>query len=605
MTYTFKLARRLAVSRDCAMLATLAVVAACTGDTTTAPDSAESIPSQVAVLSVSPRMVTAETNQPIRFRGHERSLRGDAYTSATVWSSTGGSISADGTFLSSTTGTFRVVGRGRGWKQSDTAVVVVVPPTTDVTRLVISPDATTLEAGATHSFSATAYLADGSTAKTGVNWTSTGGEIDAAGSYTAGTTAGSYRVIAATTSGTVADTASVSVTVPAAPAPTEPAPVPTLTAVYVTPVSVSLNAGATQAFKVYGRNSDGDSVPVTVAFSATGGTVSSTGLFTAGTSGGSFRVVARESVSGKADTSAVAITVAAPAPAPTPTGTGIPYGPFGLWSSNTTVSWGPTPFTMSQNYTDPSGIVTQIAAARNQKQRLVLAMTGGSHSNYLTNGAFDYTKWKSRMNLFNTSTIRNAVAAGVADGTIIGNSVMDEPEFRDWGGVMTKPLLDQMASYVKAIFPTLPVGVNHGPNGYYQWRPTERYRVLDYVLNQYSWWVTTGNVAAYRDKVLAQAALDGVQVAFSLNLLNGGVQDKDGTYSCDGAGQGGKGLTNQNCRMTAQQVRDWGLTLGRTGCAMFMWRYDDTFMSRSDNQQAFRDVAGGLASSAAKSCRRP
>jgi hypothetical protein len=38
---------------------------------------------------------------------------------------------------------------------------------------------------------------------------------------------------------------------------------------------------------------------------------------------------------------------------------------------------------------------------------------------------------------------------------------------------------------------------------------------------------------------------------------------------------------------------------------MFMWRYDDTFMSRSDNQQAFRDVAGGLASSAAKSCRRP
>ena len=282
--------------------------------------------------------------------------------------------------------------------------------------------------------------------------------------------------------------------------------------------------------------------------------------------------------------------------------TGLPFGPFGLWSSSTTVAWGPSPFTGSQNYTDPNGIVTQIAAARSKHQRLIFAMTGGSSSRYLTNGKFDITKWKNRMNLFKTSTIKNAVAAGVTDGTIVGNSVMDEPETKQWGGVMTKPMLDGMGSYVKSIFPTLPVGVNHGPTGYYQWRPTERYRVLDFVANQYSWWVTAGNVAAYRDKVLAQAKLDGVTPAFSLNILNGGVQDRTGTWDCSGTG--GKGTRYPNCQMTATQVRDWGNVLGVAGCAMHLWRYDDNWLSKSANVDAVRSVASTLAAKARRSCKR-
>ena len=411
MTYTFKLARRLAVLRNCAMLAILAVVAACTGDTTTAPDGAESSPLHAASLTVSPRTVTAETNQSVRFRGRERSFRGEAILAATAWSSTGGSITADGTFSSSTAGTFKVIGRGRGWKQADTAIVVVVPPADNVTDLVVTPDPTTLETGASHTFSAAAYLGDGTTTTVGVNWTATGGEIDAAGAYTAGTKAGTFRVIAANTDGTIADTAAVTIEAPA----------PTLTQVYVTPASVSLDAGATQAFKAYGRNSAGDSVPVTVAFSATGGTVSSSGLYTAGTTGGTFRLIAKESTIGAADTSAVTIVAAT-----STSELGIPYGPFGLWDSYTSVKSGPVPFTMSQNATDPAGIVTQITTARQMGQKLVLAMTGGPHT--ATNlgcclsiidgvAKFDLAKWKNRMNLFNTATIKTAIAQGVSDGT--------------------------------------------------------------------------------------------------------------------------------------------------------------------------------------------
>lgn len=282
---------------------------------------------------------------------------------------------------------------------------------------------------------------------------------------------------------------------------------------------------------------------------------------------------------------------------------GIPFGPFNLWSSPSTVEWGPSPFTGSHNYTDASYIVKHISNARMKKQRLVLAMTGGSSTRYKTDGRFDFAKWKNKMNTFKTDAIKKAVAAGVADGTIIGNALMDEPETRQWGGVMTKPLLDKMAAYVKAIFPTLAVGVNHGPSGY-KWRASERYQVVDYVLNQYSWWVTTGNAAQWRDYVLSLARRDGYTPAFSLNILGGGRQDRDGTWNCTGSGQAGKGAKFPNCRMTADQVRDWGRTLGVAGCVMTLWTYDDLFVSKSANVEAFRNVASTLNSKPRRSCRR-
>jgi hypothetical protein len=582
MTYTFKLARRLAVLRDCAMLAILAVVAACTGDTTTAPDGAESSPAQAAILSVSPRIVTAETNQAVRFRARERTFRGEALTSTTVWSSTGGTITDDGTFSSSLTGTFKVIGRGRG-RKTDTAVVVVVPPDTAITSLVVSPTATTLATGASHTFSATAYLADGTTTLIGVNWAATGGQIDAAGAYTAGTTAGTFRVIAANTAGTLADTATVAIDAPA----------PTLTNVYVTPASVSLSAGATQAFKAYGRNSAGDSIPVTVTFSATGGSVTSSGLYTAGTTGGTFRLIAKESTTGAADTSGVTVVAASVSP----TAVGVPFGPFALWSTNSTVKWGPGPLSASGGQSSPGGVVTQINAARTMGLKLVLCLAGCAHDPVTTNGAFDLAKWKAAVTLYNTSTIKTAIAAAVADGTVIGNELADEPEHQSWGGVFTKAMLDGMASYARQYFPTLPQGIGQGGAAPYTWRTGERYQTLDFVIAQYAW--RNGDVATWRSKVLAQAALDGVRSGFSLNLLDGGIPSTVAPCPV------GVGTYGSNCRMTADQVRTYGRALGPSGCVMTMWKYDDAFFGRSDNQQAFRDIAAGLATAPWKSCGRP
>lgn len=283
---------------------------------------------------------------------------------------------------------------------------------------------------------------------------------------------------------------------------------------------------------------------------------------------------------------------------------GVPFGPVSLWDGDQPAATA-VRFTASQNYTSPENVIRMIATARTAGHRLVLALTGGPAPEYSTNGKFDLAKWKRRLDQYNTAAIRDAIASGVADGTVLGNSLMDEPEHKKWGGVMTKSLVDSMAAYAKRYFPTLPVGPSHGPNGYYLWRPTERYRVVDYVRSQYNWWVTKGDAAAWRDHVLAQAKLDGVAVAFSLNILDGGqTAARDGTWSCPSGTSAGRGTYEPACRMTATQIRDWGKTLGPAGCAMLMWRYDSVAMGRTDNQQAMRDVAAALAEVSRRPCVR-
>jgi hypothetical protein len=595
MTYTFKLARRLAMSRDLTMVTALLLLAACAGDTT-GPEPTSTTTVSDAGLRLVPRTVTIETNQRIRFRGE--SYRGRDLVTGLAWSATGGAtITTNGIFSASTAGTYKVVGRGRGRNKSDTSTVIVIPPPTDLVGIETTPDSVALAAGASRTFTALGLLADGTTTSVGVTWAATGGTIDAGGVFTAGNAGGNFRVVATKSSGTLADTADVSITVPA----------PTLVSVILTPTSASLVSSGTQKFAAYGRNSAGDSVGVTVTYAATGGTISSTGLYTAGSTGGTFRVVA--AASGISDTSAV--TVSAPAPSPTPVvGSGLPFGPYRLMGSTSTT----TPFTLSADFNSPSTIVTQISNARSKGVHMMLAMTGGAHK--ATNPGcclsvidgvlqFDRAKWDATLATFNTSAIRDAIAKGVADGTIIGATVMDEPyvhgggDGNTWGpvGTMTKARVDSLCTEVKRYFPTLAAGVEHQ---HQLFEPTKSYKTCDFIVDQYNSYM--GSVTTWRDAGLAMGARDHHAILFSMNLLNGGTQDKDGTWDC--AGTGGKGLYSPNCRMTAAQVKTFGLALGPSACGLFMWRYDDAFATNYDNQRSFNDIAATMAAAPAKGCRR-
>ena len=76
------------------------------------------------------------------------------------------------------------------------------------------------------------------------------------------------------------------------------------------PATVSVAAADTTRFFAYGRTTAGDSVPVQVAYTSTGGVIAGSGLYTAGGSAGTFRVIAT-SAAGLADTSEVIVSTAA------------------------------------------------------------------------------------------------------------------------------------------------------------------------------------------------------------------------------------------------------------------------------------------------------
>jgi hypothetical protein len=316
------------------------------------------------------------------------------------------------------------------------------------------------------------------------------------------------------------------------------------------------------------------------------------------------------SSSGLADTAVVTLTQALGSGGAGPMG--IPFGASQLLNSGASTA----PLTMSLDGYSASTIASRIADARTRKIHLLMNLTGGGHTATedgsggllsIIGGVlqFDRAKWNAKMQTYNTSAIKTAVAAAVADGTIVGASVMDEPNVRGqgdgntWGpvGTMTKARVDSLCGYVKAMFPTLPAGVMAQHDAF---EPTKGYRVCDFIIDQFS--TRKGDVTAYRDAGLAMAARDHHAILFSLNVLSGGTQDKDGTWDC--AGTGGLGTFSPNCRMTAAQVQSYGLVLGPAGCGLNMWRWDSTFVSRTDNRAAFQTIADALAKLPRSGCVR-
>ncbi len=161
----------------------------------------------------------------------------------------------------------------------------------------VAPDGRTIQAGSTLQFLAAGFTSAGQTAVT-VTWNATGGTITSGGLFTAGQTAGTFRVIGRTAGG-AADTVGVTVTVPS--------PNPTLVAVVVTPATATVAAGGTAQFSATGRLSNGASQTVPITWTSTGGIVSGTGSYTAGALPGTFGVVAT-GPGGLADTAVVTIT---------------------------------------------------------------------------------------------------------------------------------------------------------------------------------------------------------------------------------------------------------------------------------------------------------
>ncbi len=310
-----------------------------------------SIVQPVATLTgiiLNPASVSLGTGQTRQFTATGVWSDGSSADPAVSWAATGGSITSSGSYVAgSAPGTYRVIATAAGGV-ADTSQVTVLPAV--LSSLTLTPATGTVLAGQSLQFSVAGTWSDGSASAPGVTWTATGGTITNGGLYTGGGSGGTYWVIATHQGGTLADTSLVTIT------PTAPV----LTSLGVSPAAVVLAQGASQQFNAFGVWSDGSTGTPAITWSATGGTVTSAGRYTAGSTPGTFRVIG--SAGGKADTSTV--TISAPAatlaslsvwPKPTTVQTASPrqFSATALWSNGDTtvppLSWTATGGTITNN----------------------------------------------------------------------------------------------------------------------------------------------------------------------------------------------------------------------------------------------------------------
>jgi parallel beta-helix repeat protein len=360
VTYTFKLSQRLARLRDVAGIIACSLALSCTADGLSGPESpASADPTTVAIspdssvlgvgqtmqfqaattsresstmvsgqrrgqykkmvrLSVSPVSSIVVADGAETFQALALLSDGSSLVPPLTWSATGGTVDGSGRYRAwSTPGKFHVIATASNGL-ADTAVVTITLTAPVLAQILLSPANVSLSAGGSQQFFVEGKTADSISVGVTPIYTATGGSISPLGAYIAGSTPGTFQVIASDSASGLADTAVVTIAPPA----------PTLQAVALTPASVGLLYGASQQFAVSGLLSDGSTAPVSVTYSATGGTITPAGLYTAGVSSGSYRVIATAAGGTLADTAAVDVTAPASAPPEPPaTPPGIPIIP--------------------------------------------------------------------------------------------------------------------------------------------------------------------------------------------------------------------------------------------------------------------------------------
>lgn len=258
---------------------------------------------------------------------------------------------------------------------------------------------------------------------------------------------------------------------------------------------------------------------------------------------------------------------------------GIPFGTFHVPLS----LYGPT-FNGSLANIYPSYLLSYLETARRTGTKIVVNFAG-NEDNYKTDGKFDLTKWKQRVNRFKGISL----SSYINDGTLLGHYLIDEPhDPENWGGrTVPRATLDAMARYSKQLWPSLTTVVRSWPKylkGY-------NYLYLDAAWAQYS--ARFGAVSSFMTQNVQDAKASGLALVIGLNMLAGGNSD------------GLTGYYSGRYSMSASQIRSWGGTMLSNSypCAFLSWRYDSRYLGRSDIKSANTYLADKARAKSTKSCR--
>ena len=325
-------------------------------------------------VGVTPSSTSLSAGQQQQFNA---TVAGTTNTSVT-WKTSGGTVSSSGLYTApSSAGTYTVTATSvaDSTKSASASVTVSQPATVSVS---ISPTTANLNTGTQQQFAATVT---GST-NTSVTWKASGGTVSSSGLYTAPSSAGTFTVTATS----VADptkSASTSVTV------SQPA---VSVSISVSPTAASLNTGAQQQFTAYVSGTSNTAV----TWSTTGGTVSTSGLYTAPSTAGNYSVTSVSQADPTKSASA-SVTVAAPQPisvSVSPLSVSMPqqwtqqFKATVTGTTNTAVTWSVTQgtgtITQTGLFTAPQSVeadtVTAVSQADNTKSGSASVSVAAPHA---------------------------------------------------------------------------------------------------------------------------------------------------------------------------------------------------------------------------------
>jgi hypothetical protein len=282
-------------------------------------------------ISVTPNSISLLAGETEQFTA---SVTGTTNTAVT-WSASGGTISSSGMYTApNTAGSYTVTATSMADSTKSASATVTVSAAT-VVSVSISPISASILTNGTQQFTATVS----GSSNTAVTWSATAGTVSSSGLFTAPATAGTYTVTA-TSAADNTKSAAATVTVTAA-----------TVSVGISPTSASLTTGGTQQFTATVSGSSNTAV----TWSATGGTVSASGLYTAPSNAGTFKVTATSVAdSTKSASATVTVSTAAvvsvsisPASASILTNGTQQFAASVTGSSNTAVTWSATGGTVS------------------------------------------------------------------------------------------------------------------------------------------------------------------------------------------------------------------------------------------------------------------
>ena len=286
-------ARGGAATAICALLA--AAVLGCSqersGNGGTSPDEFAS----GRQLTISPRDASLRVGDTTHFSALSYSASGDTVIESVEWEAIGGSIDADGNFVAESVGVFPISARSisrSDLRDSTTVRVASVAPVS----LRLAPTSVELKPGDVVQFTATVH---GDTRGDVVTWHASGGVVTATGMFTAGQTVGDFSVVASCSCGAV-DSAAVTIASAVA------RPLAAIRLV-LSPHTVELGPHVTQSFVATEILEDGSTRAVAATFAASGGVITADGEYSAGSTPGTYEVIATDAATALADTATIVV----------------------------------------------------------------------------------------------------------------------------------------------------------------------------------------------------------------------------------------------------------------------------------------------------------